>query len=265
MRDELDADAATPTASRRLRRAAAARSRRGRRASSPATSRRIVRALEVIELTGRPFSSFGPGLADVRRRRRSPSRMAGVWLPARRARRAASSRASRPCATPGLVDEVRALRDRGGAVPHRRARRSATGRCSTTSTARAVARRRARGRRRAHPAVRPPPAHVVPARPARSRWFGAAGESVHGPARPPGKLEPMTAVRLSKLHATGNDFLVCSRSADASPVLDPDAVARALRPPPGIGADGLIVDQSGERRRRLHDGALQRRRWHSPR
>jgi tRNA dimethylallyltransferase len=32
----------------------------------PGNRRRIVRALEVIELTGRPFSSFGPGIDDYR-------------------------------------------------------------------------------------------------------------------------------------------------------------------------------------------------------
>jgi tRNA dimethylallyltransferase len=46
----------------------------------PANRRRIVRALEVIRITGRPFSSFGPGL-----RHRGPAvvdvAMAGVWLP----------------------------------------------------------------------------------------------------------------------------------------------------------------------------------------
>lgn len=46
----------------------------------PHNARRIVRALEVIELTGRPFSSFGPGV-------RAPGptafavRLVGVWLP----------------------------------------------------------------------------------------------------------------------------------------------------------------------------------------
>jgi tRNA dimethylallyltransferase len=44
----------------------------------PANRRRIVRALEVTLGSGRPFSSFGPGLAAY-----PPSRfrLAGVWLP----------------------------------------------------------------------------------------------------------------------------------------------------------------------------------------
>jgi len=46
----------------------------------PHNVRRIVRALEVIRLTGRPFSSFGPGV-DAFGPTVFPVRMAGVWLP----------------------------------------------------------------------------------------------------------------------------------------------------------------------------------------
>jgi diaminopimelate epimerase len=57
----------------------------------------------------------------------------------------------------------------------------------------------------------------------------------------------MTAVRLSKLHATGNDFLVWSwLGPDASGYSAGDAQARALCDRhTGIGADGLIVVQHG--------------------
>jgi tRNA dimethylallyltransferase len=67
--------------------------------------------LEVIELTGRPFSSFGTGIqtydATV-----FPVQIAGVWLPrdvlnARIAIRVEHMRDA------GLVDEVRTLRERG--------------------------------------------------------------------------------------------------------------------------------------------------------
>jgi tRNA dimethylallyltransferase len=80
-------------------------------AIEPGNIRRTVRALEVIELTGRPFSSFGTGIqtydATV-----FPVRIAGVWLPrdvlnARIATRVEHMRDA------GLVDEVRTLRDRG--------------------------------------------------------------------------------------------------------------------------------------------------------
>jgi tRNA dimethylallyltransferase len=73
----------------------------------PANERRIARALEVIEVTGRPFSSFGSGLQGFGSTV-FPVRMAGVWLPRevlaeRIVRRVAAMRDA------GLVDEVRAL------------------------------------------------------------------------------------------------------------------------------------------------------------
>ncbi|MGZ8763218.1 MAG: tRNA (adenosine(37)-N6)-dimethylallyltransferase MiaA, partial [Acidimicrobiia bacterium] len=46
----------------------------------PHNVRRIVRALEVIRLTGRPFSSFGPGV-DAYGRTFFPVLIAGIWLP----------------------------------------------------------------------------------------------------------------------------------------------------------------------------------------
>ena len=73
----------------------------------PGNRRRVIRALEVLRVTGRPFSSFGPGLA-----RYSPPAldvlMVGVWLPRavlalRIERRFAAMRDA------GIVDEVRSL------------------------------------------------------------------------------------------------------------------------------------------------------------
>jgi len=77
----------------------------------PGNTRRIARALEVIELTGRPFSSFGAGLQTFATPV-FPVRIAGVWLPravldVRIAARVAAMRDA------GLVDEVRQLRARG--------------------------------------------------------------------------------------------------------------------------------------------------------
>lgn len=77
----------------------------------PGNTRRVARALEVIELTGRPFSSFGSGIQTYGDTV-FPVRVAGVWLPrdvlnARIALRVGAMRDA------GLVDEVRALRDRG--------------------------------------------------------------------------------------------------------------------------------------------------------
>jgi tRNA dimethylallyltransferase len=73
----------------------------------PHNARRIVRALEVIRLTGKRFSSFGPGI-DQFGPTAFPVQMIGVWVPrdtlnARIATRFAAMRAA------GLVDEVRGL------------------------------------------------------------------------------------------------------------------------------------------------------------
>jgi tRNA dimethylallyltransferase len=73
----------------------------------PGNARRIVRALEVIEATGRPFSSFGSGLSDYG----SPAfdvGLVGVWLPrAELGRRIVARFAT--MRTEGLEAEVRAL------------------------------------------------------------------------------------------------------------------------------------------------------------
>ena len=75
----------------------------------PHNARRIVRALEVIRLTGKPFSSFGTGL-DQFGPTAFPVRMVGVWVPrdvlnARIADRFAAMRDA------GLADEVQQLLD----------------------------------------------------------------------------------------------------------------------------------------------------------
>jgi tRNA dimethylallyltransferase len=76
----------------------------------PGNTRRVVRALEVIRLTGQPFSSFGPGIQEYGATV-FPVRMVGVWLPREaldvriRARVAAMVR-------DGFVDEVEKLRVR---------------------------------------------------------------------------------------------------------------------------------------------------------
>jgi tRNA dimethylallyltransferase len=75
----------------------------------PHNARRIVRALEVIRLTGKPFSSFGTGL-DQFGPTAFPVRMVGVWVPrdvlnARVGTRFAAMRDA------GLADEVQQLLD----------------------------------------------------------------------------------------------------------------------------------------------------------
>jgi tRNA dimethylallyltransferase len=76
----------------------------------PNNRRRILRALEVIEVTGRPFSSFGPGFGSYQQPALDLTLVA-LWLPRARhaARIAARFGAMRDV---GLLDEVRALRAR---------------------------------------------------------------------------------------------------------------------------------------------------------
>jgi tRNA dimethylallyltransferase len=78
----------------------------------PANRRRVVRALEVVLGSGRPFSSFGPGIGTYPTSR---FRLAGLWLPrpvvaARIARRLADMVAG------GLVEEVARLAARPGGL-----------------------------------------------------------------------------------------------------------------------------------------------------
>jgi tRNA dimethylallyltransferase len=80
-------------------------------AIEPGNTRRIARALEVIEVTGRPFSSFGRGLHEFGGTV-FPVELVGVWLPrevlnARVLQRVHAMREA------GLVEEVRVLRTRG--------------------------------------------------------------------------------------------------------------------------------------------------------
>ncbi len=73
----------------------------------PTNARRIVRALEVIESTGQPFSSFGPGLGEYGPTV-FPVQMAGVWMPRTILRDRIDQRFDAMWDA-GLVDEVRRL------------------------------------------------------------------------------------------------------------------------------------------------------------
>ena len=74
----------------------------------PTNRRRVVRALEVTLGAGRPFSSFGPGIAGFPPAPRW--RIAGVWLPRPVLAERIDERLDRMVAA-GLLDEVRALVD----------------------------------------------------------------------------------------------------------------------------------------------------------
>ena len=73
----------------------------------PSNRRRVVRALEVTLGSGRPFSSFGPGLAALRQARTDLA-IAGVWLPRDLVAARIEARVTHMIDA-GLVDEVRAL------------------------------------------------------------------------------------------------------------------------------------------------------------
>ena len=77
----------------------------------PGNSRRVVRALEVIRITGQPFSSFGLGLGTFGNPV-FPVHLVGTWLPRARLAERISQRFAAMRAA-GLVDEVRALARRG--------------------------------------------------------------------------------------------------------------------------------------------------------
>jgi tRNA dimethylallyltransferase len=76
----------------------------------PGNRRRIVRALEVIELTGRPFSSFGPGIDDYGPPALDVTMFGLAVDPADLARRIEQRFAAMHAA--GLVEEVRSLEAR---------------------------------------------------------------------------------------------------------------------------------------------------------
>ncbi len=76
----------------------------------PGNGRRIVRALEVARVTGRPFSSFGPGVHDAAPVVRA--RIAGLWLGRDALRERIAARVER-MRDGGLVDEVRRLAEAG--------------------------------------------------------------------------------------------------------------------------------------------------------
>jgi tRNA dimethylallyltransferase len=75
----------------------------------PSNRRRVVRALEVTLGSGRPFSSFGPGMTAFPA---TPWRLAGLWLPRPVVAERIATRL-RAMVAGGLVEEVDGLR-RGG-------------------------------------------------------------------------------------------------------------------------------------------------------
>lgn len=114
VRAELEADPDTAALHRRLAELDPAAADR----MTTSNRRRVVRALEVTIGSGRPFSSFGPGLEAHPPAPRF--RMAGVWLP-RPVLVARVEARVRTMLKDGLVDEVRALAAQAGTEPGRSA------------------------------------------------------------------------------------------------------------------------------------------------
>jgi tRNA dimethylallyltransferase len=150
VRDAIDVQAALDVAAlyerlARLDPAAAAR-------MEPGNRRRIVRALEVIELTGRPFSSFGPGI-DAYGAPAIPVTILGLAVePAELARRIQVRFTAMRDA--GLVDEVRVLagqpfsRTAREAIGYREVLDHLAGACSLADALDAAVRRTRRFARR---------------------------------------------------------------------------------------------------------------------
>ncbi len=136
--------------------------------------RRIVRALEVIRSTGRPFSSFGPGVFAAGPTA-FPVLVAGIWWP----RATLTSRLEHRSATmrtAGLADEVRAVAPRLGraaaqAIGYKELLGALAGE-SSLDDAFALALRRTRSfARRQRMWFRRDPRVV---------WFGGGGPDAHG-------------------------------------------------------------------------------------
>jgi tRNA dimethylallyltransferase len=107
LRAELEARTAEPGGLAAAYRELEARDPQAAGRIDPHNARRIVRALEVVRSTGRPFSSFGPGVAAFGPTA-FPVDVAGLWMPRDRLadRIAARVDAMRRA---GLVDEVRSV------------------------------------------------------------------------------------------------------------------------------------------------------------
>jgi tRNA dimethylallyltransferase len=105
VRARLEEEAATPAGVGALHRRLAASDPPAAARIEPGNRRRIVRALEVTLGSGRPFSSFGPGLGAYPP---TPFRLAGLWLPRQTVAARIEAR-YRQQLDAGFLDEVRDL------------------------------------------------------------------------------------------------------------------------------------------------------------
>ena len=214
----------------------------------PGNGRRIVRALEVGEITGLPFAASLPEQTYLR-----PTLQVGLAVPREQLDARIDARVERMWAA-GLVEEVRALEARGlrrgltasRALGYAQVLAALDGR-STEDEARELTARLTRrfARKQESWFRRDPRVHWLPAPdgcgPVRPRRTGAgtAARSIGGVSAPQG-------LAFTKGHGTENDFVLV---ADPDGVVEPHRRRRRrdLRPP---GRD---------RRRRPHPGRAQRR------
>ena len=209
-----------------------------------------MRALEVIELTGRRFSSFGPGI-DEYPAPAIPVTMLGFRFDAPVLAARIAGRFDQMRRT-GLVEEVQALADLPPELSLSRTAREAigyrellayfAGEIPTLDDAFDAAVRRTRrfARRQRTWFGRDPRVQWIDGtRPVADLADDALRVWRDAAARDRGS--PMTDLRLAKLHATGNDFLVHLALDAGEPELDAAAVAALCDRHRGIGADGLIT------------------------
>ena len=107
-RAELDAEPDTAALHRRL----AELDPRAAGRMTPGNRRRVLRALEVTVGSGRPYSSFGPGLDAFPP---TPYRLAAIWMPRPAGAERIAARVHAMIGA-GLVDEVRTLVERPGGL-----------------------------------------------------------------------------------------------------------------------------------------------------
>ena len=112
VRAELEEEARVPEAAPALHRRLAEADPTAAARIEPGNVRRIVRALEVTLGSGRPFSSFGPGIDAYPPTR---FRMAGVWLPRGVVNARIEARLTEQMAA-GFLDEVATLAHRPGGL-----------------------------------------------------------------------------------------------------------------------------------------------------
>jgi tRNA dimethylallyltransferase len=215
----------------------------------PNNERRLIRALEVTLGSGRPFSSFGPGLTDYGD---TPFLLIGLRRGREETGRRLEARLDEQLRD-GFVDEVRRLAARN--PPLSRTARQALGyRELLTHVEEGVSLAEARGEALRRMRLFTKRQESWFGRDPRIQWLdadrpdladaalelldGHAGAGRQVRSRNTRRVEG-TALALEKLHGAGNDFLVLIDPDDEHPISAELARALCARRT-GIGADGLI-------------------------